>query len=225
MARKVIDLTGQRFGNFTVIKRSEEKDTDNQIKWLCQCDCEKFDIVRGYNLRNGISKSCGCLKTKENDYISKKFGKLTVIKRAEKTNKSRDSYYLCVCDCGKERVVRGSELKNGKATSCGCSIKTHGKSKTRLHIVWCGMKQRCYNENRDSYKWYGAKGVTVCEEWRKSFDAFYDWAMANGYDENAKTGQCTLDRIDPFGNYEPSNCRWVDSKVQASNQRKNREAK
>jgi len=80
MARKVIDLTEQRFGNFTVIKRSEEKDTDNQIKWLCQCDCGKFAIVRGYNLRNGISKNCGCLKTKENDYISKKFGKLTVIK-------------------------------------------------------------------------------------------------------------------------------------------------
>ena len=88
---------------------------------------------------------------------------------------------------------------------------------TRLNNVWSGMKERCYNPNATNYGAYGARGITVCTEWRDSFQAFYDWAMENGYDTTAKRGECTLDRIDVNGNYEPNNCRWVSMKVQAVN--------
>ena len=75
-----------------------------------------------------------------------------------------------------------------------------------------------WNKNSHSYKNYGAKGVKVCEEW-DSFEVFHDWAYANGYDESAEFGECTIDRIDPFGDYCPENCRWVSAKVQATNKR------
>lgn len=80
------------------------------------------------------------------------------------------------------------------------------------------MKRRCENSNHKDYKWYGAKGITVCEEWH-NYPAFKQWAVENGYDENAPKGKCTIDRINPYGNYEPNNCRWVDMKTQNSNKR------
>ena len=92
----------------------------------------------------------------------------------------------------------------------------HGESKTRLYGVWGNMRFRCNNPNDDHYKYYGAKGIKVCKEW-DDFTAFRDWALANGYDENAPIGVCTIDRIDVNGNYEPSNCRWVDAKIQSQN--------
>ena len=81
------------------------------------------------------------------------------------------------------------------------------------------MKKRCENPNCASYKWYGAKGVIVCEEWH-DYTKFKEWALSSGYDDTAKKGDCTIDRINPYGNYEPSNCRWVNMKVQANNKRK-----
>ena len=77
-------------------------------------------------------------------------------------------------------------------------MKTHGKSKDKLYRVWNGMKQRCYNANDDFYYCYGAKGITVCEEWKNSFQNFYDWAISHGYDE-----KLSIDRIDVNGNYCP----------------------
>ena len=81
------------------------------------------------------------------------------------------------------------------------------------------MKTRCYNSNSPDYKNYGGRGITICEEWLKDYLSFRNWAEANGYDENAKKMQCTIDRIDVNGNYEPSNCRWVSAKIQARNKR------
>jgi transcriptional regulator with XRE-family HTH domain len=85
----------------------------------------------------------------------------------------------------------------------------------RLCNIWKGMRQRCYWPKHSSYKYYGAKGITVCDEWRASFAAFYEWAITHGYQEHL-----TLDRIDPYGNYGPDNCRWATYKEQAQNKRR-----
>jgi hypothetical protein len=81
------------------------------------------------------------------------------------------------------------------------------------------MKKRCENKTDNSYQWYGAKGVSVCEEWH-DYEVFKEWAIVNGYDKNAEYGKCTIDRIDPCGNYEPSNCRWVGIAEQNRNKRR-----
>lgn len=93
--------------------------------------------------------------------------------------------------------------------------RTHGMSHTRLHNIWLTMRQRCEKPNCSAYQKYGAKGIRVCDEWG-SFISFRDWSMSNGY-----TDELTIDRIDPRGNYEPSNCRWVTQKEQQNNRSNN----
>ena len=93
--------------------------------------------------------------------------------------------------------------------------RTHGMSHTRLHNIWLTMRQRCEKPRCSTYHKYGAKGIRVCEEW-SSFERFRDWSFTNGYADNL-----TVDRIDPKGNYEPSNCRWVTQKEQQNNRSNN----
>ena len=97
----------------------------------------------------------------------------------------------------------------------------HGKKNTRLYNVWQGMKQRCYNPNSIKYKNYGARGITVCDEWKNNFINFYNWAIQNGYDETKTRKEQSLDRINNNKNYEPSNCRWVSQKVNCRNRNNN----
>lgn len=93
----------------------------------------------------------------------------------------------------------------------------HCMCHTRLYHIWNGMKQRCSNPKAIGYRYYGGKGVTVCQEWQNSFQAFYDWAVANGYDDNL-----SIDRRDANGHYCPENCRWTTSKEQQNNTSYNR---
>lgn len=89
-------------------------------------------------------------------------------------------------------------------------------------MVYINIKRRCYNKNAKDYKYYGGRGIKMCQEWEKSYDVFRKWAYDNGYDNDAQFGKCTIDRIDVNGNYCPENCRWVDMKTQATNKRINK---
>ena len=154
------------------------------------------------------------------DLTGNRYGRLFVIERAE--NKKRNNnktriMWKCVCDCGNTVIVESAHLRSGHSQSCGCITKKHGMFGTRIYKIWDGMKQRCYNENHERYIDYGGRGISICEEWKNDFQAFYDWSMANGYADDL-----TIDREDVNGNYEPGNCRWTDDIVQHNNTRVNR---
>lgn len=158
------------------------------------------------------------------DITGNKYGRLTVIKRIPNTLE-RTTRWLCKCDCGKLHEVNKNMLINGTTQSCGCYARelfmgnklkeTHDESRTRLYRVWQSMKQRCYDKNTNGYKDYGARGITVCEEWLK-YENFSKWAKENGYQDNL-----TIDRKDNSKGYSPDNCRWLTIKEQNRNKRYN----
>lgn len=153
------------------------------------------------------------------DITGQKFGRLTALYKMHNHHDKKNSYWICICDCGNFLEARSQHLRNNSIKSCGCLHKeimsTHGKHDTRLYRIWVAMKQRCNNPNNESYKYYGERGIKVCDEWRKDFMVFYNWAMNNGYNDNL-----TIDRINVDGNYEPANCRWITYQEQARNTRK-----
>ena len=232
------DLTGQKFGLLTVIERGEDyinpKNGTRLKRWLCRCDCGNTTLVATNSLTSGNTKSCGCYRKRGNhrkDIAGQQFGRLTAVEPSEKDDTRDELTWKCLCDCGNTVYVPAKYLLSGNTKSCGClkmdglleRNTKHGKARrrkaTRLYKVWIGMRQRCNDPNQKSYPDYGGRGIRVCQEW-DNFEAFESWAMSNGYDPNSVNRECTIDRIDVNGNYEPSNCRWVSAAVQNKNKRK-----
>lgn len=158
-----------------------------------------------------------------------KFTRLQVVGRAP-PQQDGALWWSCQCDCGVIIKVRGADLKRGFTQSCGClnsettamRNRTHGLSHTRLYRIWQAMHDRASNPKNSKYRYYGARGIGVCVEWRE-FSAFSSWALSAGYQDihGTRRDQLTLDRIDPDLGYDPGNCRWVTQRVQVLNRRPN----
>ncbi len=167
-----------------------------------------------------------CMNKNIKDITGQTFNRLTAIEFVECRNG-----YACwrfQCSCGNQKILPGYSVRNGSVKSCGClhhdrdfaKLKLKGDRNERglpiLYSIYTNMKYRCNNPNIPEYSNYGGRGIKVCDEWSHDYDAFYDWAMSNGYSKDL-----TLDRINNDGDYSPSNCRWATKIVQQNNTRAN----
>lgn len=173
---------------------------------------------------------------KKEDLTGRRFGRLVVMEKAGLA-KDKSIIYRCACDCGGEANVIAYVLRRGDTLSCGClaserasarmmklnDSRPHWESRTRCYSIWKAMKTRCYNPNADGFKYYGARGITVCKAWLRSFEAFYSWSLENGFSEQPKGTPkaeiLSIDRIDNDKGYAPDNCRWVPLGKQSANRR------
>lgn len=168
------------------------------------------------------------IKNNDTIWIGKRYGRLEVIGFQHKKEQGRGWDWIVRCDCGKEKVVSPNDVKSGKTRSCGCLHDQACKDRAtkfrhnvyknkRLYGIYNGIKKRCYNKNEPRYSDYGARGISMCDEWlspHDGFDKFVDWALENGYADGL-----SIDRIDVDGDYSPTNCRWLTLQQQNRNKR------
>lgn len=220
MIKKVCPVCGQEFNakRNSTIYCSKACFSESQRKYkICPVCGQEFNPQSPKQIYCSIS--CG-IHSRDRHLEGQKFGRWTVLERAEKHPKTGSSMWLCRCECGTEKVVSELSLVRGESKSCGClhknSMTSHNKAYTRIYRIWGHLKGRCLNKKHHAYKDYGGRGIAVCDEWL-NFEPFYDWAMSNGYKEDL-----SIDRINVNGNYEPNNCRWVTIKEQNRNRRSNK---
>lgn len=150
------------------------------------------------------------------ELTGKKFGRLTVIGLAQRTEERR---YLwnCLCECGEQKQIDGYSLRSGRTTSCGCwkkeATKTHGQRQSLTYNSWSTMKQRCTNPAATDYENYGGKGITIASEWNY-FEEFVK-------DMGERPPGTTLDRVKNELGYSKENCRWATAEEQQSNKSNN----
>lgn len=143
-----------------------------------------------------------------------RFGKLVVKYQSNVSGRAR---FHCVCDCGNTTNSQGRGLLLGTSRSCGCTKNMPPPKKIldrNLYKVWKDMRYRCIKSTNTAYKNYGGRGIKVCDEWLKEFLPFYYWSLANGYKYGLE-----IDRKDNDGNYEPSNCQFLNKRANRQKKR------
>lgn len=211
------DRAGEHYGRLIVLGFAGRTKSRHDSIWHCRCECGRKVKIRGANLKR--HKSCGCewisgrAKVKAGD----RYGRLIVL------SQKNSLFWLCRCDCGATKAIRGASLRLTKrpTKSCGClsveimkSRKTHGMWNSSEYGVWQAMLQRCNNKNNISFQRYGGRGVKVCRRWRK----FKNFLEDVGRRPSRKL---SLERIDNLKGYKPGNVKWATRKEQQGNTRSN----
>lgn len=210
-------IDGMKFGLLTAIAPSHM--VGKQVYYHFRCDCGESRVFRKSNVVTkcaGNTRSCGCAAGRE-DLCGRKFNMLAVIAKVSATPGRHGMIYECECECGNRLNVTAGKLKSGQL-SCGCFVgEFHGEAKppTVEYIAWGRMLARCYNRGSTGFENYGGRGISVCDEWRKSYTAFLGSVGRRPSDKHS------IGRINNEGNYEPGNVRWETDEQQANNKRSN----